>query len=76
MTREDLDRDLCAAHDSGDLNALIALYTLAADRAEAEEAAGFYLTNAMVFALEAGRREAATLHQRLVKIGRSDPGHI
>ncbi|HBG98744.1 MAG TPA: hypothetical protein DDY29_08475, partial [Rhodobacteraceae bacterium] len=52
-----LDAALLDAHGQGDTGALIGLYALAAERAEAAaaaEAAGFFRTQAWVFALEAG----------------------
>ena len=54
----------------------VALYTQAANRAEAEgdhDQACFYLTQAYVHALEAGRPEAAALNARLVEAGREAP---
>jgi hypothetical protein len=69
---QDLDQALLAAHDSGDQQALIALYSAAADQANDPVAAGFYLTHAYVFALEAGDPRAAMLHQRLKDSGREE----
>lgn len=66
----DLDQRLLAAHDRGDRDALIALYAEAADAAAAEDARGFYLTHAYVYALEAGDRRAPDLHARLKTMGR------
>lgn len=71
-----LDRALLKAHDRQDLEALITLYTNAADRREALgeiEAACFYLTQAFVFALESGSSEASCLNARLVSYGRAVP---
>ncbi len=68
-----LDARLLAAHAAGDAAALAALYAEAGDRAEARgavDAACFFLTQAYVFALEAGHAAAATLHARLVAHGR------
>ena len=65
-----LDTQLIAAHEAGDAVLLIRLYTQAADEACCEEAAGFYLTHAYVFALEAGAPEAPALRQRLIDMGR------
>ncbi len=65
-----LDDRLLAAHARGDQSALIALYTEAAEAAMSEVAAGFYLTHAYVFALEAGDQRAAVLRARLVEMGR------
>ncbi len=68
----ELDADLLAAHAANDRTALIRLYTQAADEAADEAAAGFYLTHAYVFALEAGAPQATALHQRLVAAGREE----
>ncbi|MFP4570141.1 hypothetical protein [Rhodosalinus sp.] len=65
-----LDAALRAAHAAGDRAALIRLYAQAAERAPDPDAAGFYLTHAYVFALEAGAPEAAALHARLKAEGR------
>jgi hypothetical protein len=65
-----LDAALLAAHAAGDRAALIRLYAQAAEAADDGEAAGFYLTHAYVFALEAGAPEAAALHARLKAEGR------
>lgn len=66
----DLDARMIAAHEAQDQQALISLYTQAADEANALDAACFYLTHAYIFALEAGAPEAAGLHARLVSHGR------
>ena len=58
---------------SGDTASLIAVYRDEADRLEALrdiDAACFYLTQAYVFALEAGDLEADSLHARLKAYGR------
>ena len=65
-----LDAQFIAAHEANDTSLLIRLYTQAADETETEEAAGFFLTHAYVFALEAGAPEAPALRQRLVDMGR------
>ncbi len=67
---ESLDVQMIAAHEAGDRAALIRLYTQAADAANDENAACFYLTHAYVFALEAGSDEAERLKARLVAAGR------
>ena len=69
---KDLDAQMIAAHDAQDQQALIRLYTLAADQANDLTAACFYLTHAYVFALEAGAPEAAALHARLKAHGREE----
>lgn len=71
----DLDAALIAAHDAGDGARLVGLYTAAAERAEREgrcDAAGFFLTHAYVFALEAGHPAAGHLHARLKAAGREE----
>ncbi|MFW8634845.1 hypothetical protein [Cribrihabitans pelagius] len=74
LDRVDLDGALLKAHAGHDLPALVRLYTVAGDRAEAEgniDAACFYLTHAFVFALEAGAPEADALNRRLAARGRA-----
>ncbi|MFW8595178.1 hypothetical protein [Cribrihabitans neustonicus] len=74
LDRLDLDRALLSAHADHDLAALVRLYTVAGDRAEAAgdiNAACFYLTHAFVFALEAGAPEAGALNARLAEHGRA-----
>lgn len=66
----DLDARMIAAHDAGDREALIGLYTEAADVANELDACCFFLTHAYVFALEAGAPQAKALHARLVAHGR------
>lgn len=74
MDREALDSALIDAHAWHDTAALVRLYTVAADEAEAHQdidAACFYLTHAFVFALEAGEPEAPDLNRRLAERGRA-----
>lgn len=66
----DLEARLLAAHGRDDRCALIALYEEAADSAQAETAAGFYLTHAFVFALELNDPRATALRARLAAMGR------
>ncbi|WP_299504887.1 hypothetical protein [uncultured Roseobacter sp.] len=68
-----LDAQLLAAHDAGDQRALIDLYREAADRTEDADACGFYLTQAFIYALEAGAPEVDGLRQRLIDMGRELP---
>lgn len=68
-----LDDRLLAAHAAGDLAALVDLYTQAGDQAGDAGAAAFYLTHAMVFALELGDPRAAILRARLAAEGREEP---
>lgn len=65
-----LDAQLLDAHDRDDVDQLIALYTQAADLAQDDNATGFFLTQAYVFALEASSPRADHLHARLVAMGR------
>ncbi|MYF88107.1 MAG: hypothetical protein F4186_01160 [Boseongicola sp. SB0676_bin_33] len=70
-----LDREVLAAHESGDGNALIRLHAMAADKAEASDdidAAAFFLTHAWIFALERGDQRAEAFRVRLASWGRVD----
>ncbi|MDE0522693.1 MAG: hypothetical protein OXH79_12125 [Boseongicola sp.] len=70
-----LERDLLAAHEASDGNALIGLYAVAADKAEASDdidSAAFFLTHAWIFALERGDERAEALRARLASWGRVD----
>ncbi|MGB7318047.1 MAG: hypothetical protein WBC85_08790 [Planktotalea sp.] len=68
----DLGARLLAAHGRDDRPALVLLYREAADAANDENASGFYLTHAYVFALELGHPDAPTLHARLKQMGREE----
>lgn len=71
--REKLDAALIEAHLAKDSDALVALYTKAADMAEAGgdiDACCFFLTHAYVFALEAGHKDQVRLNHRLSDYGR------
>ena len=73
----DLERRLLEAHGRGDRAALVALYEAAARAAEDEgrqDAAGFFMTHAYVFALEAGLDDAARLKAWLVERDRESEG--
>lgn len=61
---------LLAAHDAGDRDALTVLYTRAADLAETDDAACFFLTQAYVYALEQGHPTQELLYARLAAHGR------
>ncbi|WP_270732967.1 hypothetical protein [Shimia sp. Alg240-R146] len=65
-----LDHRLLAAHAAGDVPTLVALYCKAAETATTEEARGFFLTHAYVFALEIGDARAPDLRQQLSDMGR------
>ncbi len=74
MDRNALDQALLAAHATQDTAALVRLYTIAGDQAERDQdidAACFYLTQAFVYALEAGAPEAQTLNKRLADRNRA-----
>ena len=65
-----LDARLLAAHARGDREALVRLYTEAANPAPTEDAQAFYLTHAYVFALESGDPVASELETRLRAMNR------
>ena len=70
-----LDAALIEAHEAGDGPRLVSLYTQAADEAEARGDIGaccFHLTQAYVFALACGARQAGALHARLLAHGREE----
>ncbi|MFY1706618.1 hypothetical protein [Tritonibacter scottomollicae] len=67
---------ILAAHAQHDLERLVDLYAIAADSKEVEgdvDATCFFLTQAFVFALEAGAARAHELNRRLVAYGRAWP---
>lgn len=68
-----LDQALLDAHARGDTSALIRLYHEAAETAQDEQATGFFLTHAYVFALEAGDDRASFLKDALIRLGRDIP---
>ena len=70
--RAALDAALLSAHERGDQPALIRLYEQAAELASDECEAGFFLTQAYVFALSCGDPMADGLHTRLVAAGRDE----
>ncbi len=74
MTTDDtLNSALLQAHRVNDIEALANLYTYAADAEEHKcnvDAACFYLTHALIFALEAGLDEHTALRTRLQTHGR------
>lgn len=65
-----LDAQLLEAHAQGDKRRLAALYERAADEAPSVDATCFFLTQAYVFALDAGDARATALHARLKQHGR------
>lgn len=69
-----LDTALLSAHADKNSEALVKLYTKAADLSEVAgdiDRACFYLTHAFVFALESGAPEAPLLNKRLAARGRA-----
>ena len=75
MTPDDLDSALLDAHAQNDGPVLAYLYTKAADMAEENgniDGCCFFLTQAYVFALQAGVPEADDLHARLLGYGREE----
>ena len=75
-TREELEKSLLAAHNTCDGILLAELYERAADMSEADgdtDGESFYLTHALVFALQEGLDRATLLRARLHKYGREDP---
>ncbi len=72
---ERIDAELLAAHERSDGPALAWLYEAAAAVKEEQgdvDAACFFLTQAYVFALEAGLDQSAALRGRLVANGREE----
>ena len=75
MDRAELDAALIEAHGAGDKRRIVSLYTRTADAAEAKGDIGaccFHLTQAYVFALACGARQAGALHARLLAHGREE----
>jgi hypothetical protein len=68
MTYHNLDDHILAAHACGNDQALITLYTQAAD-VQGPVQAPFFLTQAYVFALAAGDPRAGALKHRLQSLG-------
>lgn len=68
-----LERRLLAAHAAADKVSLVTLYREAGDLAEAAgdlERACFFMTQAWIFALDAGDERAGQLRARLARHGR------
>ncbi|MDB4092138.1 hypothetical protein N9552_01295 [bacterium] len=65
-----LDAQLLKSHEDDDRPALVALYQEAAKTSNTDDAAGFYLTHAYIFALELGHADAPLLHATLKEMGR------
>lgn len=65
-----LEKNLLEAHARSDLVALSRLYTRAAESEKDPDARAFFLTQAWVYALDAGMDEASHLHATLAAWGR------
>ncbi len=63
---------LLDAHMRDDRPALVTLYREAADAVSDQDAEGFYLTHAYVYALELGHPDTQMLHHRLKRAGREE----
>ncbi|MBC6438769.1 MAG: hypothetical protein GDA52_11745 [Rhodobacteraceae bacterium] len=74
ITGPQLHAALLAAHAAGDRVRLIALYDMAAHGAKTQQAEAFYLTQAYIFALEAGAADALRLRTRLQALGAESMG--
>ncbi len=68
----DLDRQILAAHAAGDGAALADLYARAAEALTDEAARAFFLTQALVFALETGHPREPDLREQLREMGREN----
>ena len=66
----DLHGRLLAAHDRDDKPTLVNLYAEAAEAAASVDECAFFLTQAYVFALDAGHPDTRALRNRLVAMGR------
>lgn len=64
-----LEADLLAAHERKDQAALVDLYQRAASEAVDAQARAFFLTHAMVFALELGHPAAEAIRSDLIAMG-------
>lgn len=68
MSNSALEEQLLAAHEAHDKELLVTLYADAAGRAEHQgdaRRAGFFLTHAWIFALDAGDARATELARKL-----------
>ena len=70
MNDKDLEAQILKAHAAGDLTALVEGYVRAAEGALDSDQAGFFLTQAFIFALEAGDPRANDIKAQLVVQGR------
>lgn len=61
-----LEEALLSAHANSDASRLVQLYQRAAGSAETEDAEGFFLTQAYVFALQTGHPDTGAIKARLV----------
>jgi hypothetical protein len=65
-----LDGKLRAAHEAQDAETLVTLYCEAATQAGCDDARGFFLTHAYIYALELGDARAAPLKAQLIALRR------
>lgn len=65
-----LEAQLLAAHAAGDQWGLVELYAQAADGAEEQDAAYFFLTQSYIYGLELNHPLVPDLHKRLRSAGR------
>ncbi len=78
MTDQASEQQLQQAHEVGDTAVLSELYGNAANQHEANgdiDSACFYLTQAYIFALDAGLPSAAEYNERLTRYGRDELVH-
>lgn len=69
-----LHAQLLAAHTAGDTAELSRLYHLAAQNTQDPSAKRFFLTQAYVFALDAGLTDAGALRRALIDLGAEPAG--
>lgn len=70
MTDRALNAELLAAHARSDGCALAELYQRAAAQSESEDARGFFLVHAYVFALETGHPDQGRIRDQLWRMNR------
>ncbi len=67
----DLEARLLDAHMQSNKRALVSFYVEAAQQASTPDAAGFFLTQAHVYALETAHDDCSVLNDRFVALGRN-----
>lgn len=65
-----LNADILAAHAAQDKVALVGLYAQASERVTNQSECAFFLTQAYIFALDAGDKRAKGFAKRLSDLGR------